>query len=129
MKILQIERKKWLSLSSDGASDMSKLSSVMKLEWDRCILHLLHLIIEKFWGCAKERLQKVHAIATVLHSKTNWNEFILHHANEYPELGKKRNFTIGTDTRLVTHLEECKQLLKFKKPIIEYQKIKWGKKT
>lgn len=128
MNKLQIARHNWLSISSDGASDMSKLASEMHLEWDRCILHLLHLKVQKFWSSAKERLQKVHAIATILHSKTNWNEYMLHHGKEYPKLGKKRNFTIGCDTRWATHLDECKQLIEFREPISDYQKLKWQQK-
>lgn len=128
MNKLQIARDKWLSLASDDANDMSKLASEMHLEWDRCVLHLLHLKIQCFWASAKERLQKVPAIASILHSKTNWNEFMLHHGEEFPELGKKRNFTIGTGTRWATHLEECKQLVQFKGPILTYQEVKWQNK-
>lgn len=81
--------------------------------------------MQNSWISAKERLHKIHAIATVLHSTTSWNEYMIHHGNEYPELGKKRNFTIGIDTRWSTHLEECKQLVQFQDPIINYQRIKW----
>lgn len=45
---LQVERHKWLSLTSDGAGDMEKLAHNLEVEWDRCIIHLLHLLIQKF---------------------------------------------------------------------------------
>ena len=53
---------------------------------------------------------------------------MLHHGKEYPKLGKKRNFTIGCDTRWATHLDECKQLIEFREPILDYQKLKWQQK-
>lgn len=59
--------------------------------------------------------------ASILHLKTNWNEYMLHHGVEFPELGKKKNCTICTDMRWATHLDECKQLDKFKHPILTYQ--------
>ena len=128
MNDLNIARNKWLSLSSDGANDMSKLAKELQLEWDRCILHLLHLKIQKFWKSSLERLHKVHQILTKLHMKTNWNEFMYHHGNEFPEIGKKRNFTIGTDIRWGSHLDECKQMIMFRKPILTFQRMKWEKK-
>ena len=63
-----------------------------------------------------------------MHKKTNWCEFIFNHANEFPELGRKRNFTIGCDTRWCTHLDECKELVLFRDPIMTFQKMKWNKK-
>ncbi|KAK8839514.1 hypothetical protein M9Y10_031873 [Tritrichomonas musculus] len=128
MKKLQIERKKWLSVASDGAKDMEKISILLDIEWDRCIIHLLHLMIKDFWNKAVERLQKVHAIATIMHSNSNWNEYMFHHGHEYENLGKKRNFTIGSDTRWATHLIEIKELARFEKPILNFQKIKWENK-
>ena len=53
---------------------MHKLSVDLELDWDRCILHLLHLKVHNFLILSKERLQKIHAIATMLHSTTCWNE-------------------------------------------------------
>ena len=111
----QIKREKVISLVSDTCNEMLSVSNKLHLAWDKCYLHIISLLLQKFYHRLPKELNEIHLSAQYLAKSSKFADFLA--TNTFPELGRYKSIHVGCPTRWGSFIDELQTILKFSKAI------------